>query len=235
MIFVILNKIMKFLLVEDEEKVAHFISKGLEEEGYTIDVAYDGRRGLELLKEFTYDLLLLDLMIPEISGLDLLETIRSWGNKTPVLIITAKSSKEDVVKGLDTGSDDYLTKPFSFDELLARIRALLRRSKMADSHVIDYKGIVLNPYSRKLHIGTKEVELTEKELLIMECMLKNTEKPLTRKEIADYVWQNQTDSTNIVDVYVNFLRKKIESVTNKKYIHTVRGTGYVLREDDEKV
>jgi DNA-binding response OmpR family regulator len=174
-------------------------------------------------------------MIPEISGLDLLKTIRSWGNKTPVLIITAKSSKEDVVKGLDTGSDDYLTKPFSFDELLARIRALLRRSKMADSHVIDYKGIVLNPYSRKLHIGTKEVELTEKEFLIMECMLKNTEKPLTRKEIADYVWQNQTDSTNIVDVYVNFLRKKIESVTNKKYIHTVRGTGYVLREDDEKV
>ncbi len=226
---------MKLLLVEDEEKVAHFISKGLEEEGYTIDVAYDGKRGLELLKESTYDLLLLDLMIPEISGLDLLKTIRSWGDNTPVLIITAKSSKEDVVKGLDTGSDDYLTKPFSFDELLARIRALLRRSKVSDSHIIEYKDIVLNPYSRKLHIETNEVELTEKEFLIMEFMLKNTEKPLTRKEIADYVWQNQTDSTNIVDVYVNFLRKKIESVTNKKYIHTVRGTGYVLREDDEKV
>jgi DNA-binding response OmpR family regulator len=173
-------------------------------------------------------------MIPEISGLDLLKTIRSWGNNTPVLIITAKSSKEDVVKGLDTGSDDYLTKPFSFDELLARIRALLRRSKKADTHIIDYKGIVLNPYSRKLHIEAKEVELTEKEFLIMEFMLKNAEKPLTRKEIAEYVWQNQTDSTNIVDVYVNFLRKKIESVTNMKYIHTVRGTGYVLREEDEK-
>lgn len=106
---------------------------------------------------------------------------------------------------------------------------------MSDSHIIEYKDIVLNPYSRKLHIETNEVELTEKEFLIMEFMLKNTEKPLTRKEIADYVWQNQTDSTNIVDVYVNFLRKKIESVTNKKYIHTVRGTGYVLREDDEKV
>ncbi|MGB4223874.1 MAG: response regulator, partial [Syntrophorhabdus sp.] len=126
---------MKLLLVEDEEKVAHFISKGLEEEGYTIDIAYDGRRGLELLKESTYDLLLLDLMIPEIDGLDLLKTIRGWGNNTPVLIITAKSSKEDVVKGLDTGSDDYLTKPFSFDELLARIRALLRRSKISDSHI----------------------------------------------------------------------------------------------------
>jgi len=222
------------LLVEDEEKVAHFISKGLKEEGYAIDVAYDGRKGLDLLKEFTYDLVLLDLMIPEISGLDLLKIIRSWGNNTPVLIITAKNTKEDVVKGLDTGSDDYLTKPFSFDELLARIRALLRRSKKADTHIIDYKGIVLNPYSRKLHIEAKEVELTEKEFLIMEFMLKNAEKPLTRKEIAEYVWQNQTDSTNIVDVYVNFLRKKIESVTNMKYIHTVRGIGYVLREEDEK-
>lgn len=225
---------MKLLLVEDEEKVAHFISKGLEEEGYTMDVAYDGKKGLNLLKEFTYDLVLLDLMIPEISGLDLLKTIRSWGNNTPVLIITAKSSKEDVVKGLDTGSDDYLTKPFSFDELLARIRALLRRSKKVDTHIIEYKDIVLNPYSRKLDIESKDVELTEKEFLIMEFMLKNTEKPLTRKEIAEYVWQNQTDSTNIVDVYVNFLRKKIESISNKKYIHTVRGTGYVLKEEDEK-
>jgi DNA-binding response OmpR family regulator len=225
---------MKLLIVEDEEKVVHFISKGLEEEGYVVDVAFDGKKGLDLLKEFTYDLVLLDLMIPEISGLDLLKTIRSWGNNTPVLIITAKSSKEDVVKGLDTGSDDYLTKPFSFDELLARIRALLRRSKKTDTYIIEYKDIVLNPYSRKLHIESKEVELTEKEFLIMEFLLKNTEKPLTRKEIAEYAWQNQADSTNIVDVYVNFLRKKIESVSNKKYIHTVRGTGYVFKEEDEK-
>lgn len=224
---------MKLLIVEDEEKVAHFISRGLEEEGYSIDVAHDGRKGLDLLKEFTYDLVLLDLMIPEINGLDLLKTIRSWGNNTPVLIITAKSSKEDVVKGLDTGSDDYLTKPFSFDELLARIRALLRRSKKAETYIIEYRDIVLNPYNRKLHIAAKEVELTEKEFLIMEFMLKNTEKPLTRKEIAEYVWQNQTDSTNIVDVYVNFLRKKIESVSDKKFIHTVRGIGYVLKEEDE--
>jgi DNA-binding response OmpR family regulator len=225
---------MKLLIVEDEEKVAHFISKGLEEEGYGIDVAYDGKKGLDLLKEFTYDLVLLDLMIPEINGLELLKTLRSWGNNTPVLIITAKSSKEDVVKGLDTGSDDYLTKPFSFDELLARIRALLRRSKKTEPYIIEYKDIVLNPYSRKLHISTKEVELTEKEFMIMEFMLKHTEKPLTRKEIAEYVWQNQTDSTNIVDVYVNFLRKKIETVSDVKYIHTVRGIGYVFKEEDEK-
>jgi DNA-binding response OmpR family regulator len=225
---------MKVLLVEDETKVAHFISTGLEEEGYAIDVAYDGKKALELLREVKYDIVLLDLMIPEVSGLDVLKSIREWGVNTPVLIITAKSSKEDVVKGLDTGSDDYLTKPFSFDELVARVRALLRRSRKADSHILEYRDIVLNPYNRTLVIAMREVELTEKEFLIMEVMLKNSEKPLTRKEIAEYVWQNQTDSTNIVDVYVNFLRKKIESVTTRKYIHTVRGTGYVLREENEK-
>ncbi|OPY75603.1 MAG: Response regulator MprA [Syntrophorhabdus sp. PtaU1.Bin153] len=225
---------MKVLLVEDETKVAHFISTGLEEEGYAIDVAYDGKKALELLKEVKYDMVLLDLMIPEVSGLDVLKNIREWGINTPVLIITAKSSKEDVVKGLDTGSDDYLTKPFSFDELVARMRALLRRSRKADSHILEYRDIVLNPYNRTLVIAMREVELTEKEFLIMEVMLKNSEKPLTRKEIAEYVWQNQADSTNIVDVYVNFLRKKIESVTTKKYIHTVRGTGYVLREENGK-
>ncbi len=225
----------RVIVVEDEAKVAHFISTGLEKEGYTIDVAPDGKKGLDLLKQVTYDIVLLDLMIPEVNGLQLLKTMRDWGINTPVLIITAKSSKEDVVKGLDTGSDDYLTKPFSFDELLARIRALLRRSRKTDTHVVVYKDITLNPYTRKLQIASKEVELTEKEFLIIEVMLKNSEKALTRKEIAEYAWQNQTDTTNIVDVYVNFLRKKIESVTTKKYIHTVRGTGYVLKEEDEKI
>jgi len=226
---------MKVLLVEDEAKVANFISKGLQEEGYNVDVAYDGKKGLELLKEFNYDIVLLDLMIPEVDGLQLLKNIRSWGIHTPVLIITAKSSKEDVVRGLDMGSDDYLTKPFSFEELLARVRALLRRSRKADTHILEYKDIILNPYNRRLNIASKDVELTEKEFLIMEFMLKNSERALTRKEIAEYVWQNQGDSTNIVDVYVNFLRKKIESLSVKKYIHTVRGIGYILKEEDEKV
>jgi DNA-binding response OmpR family regulator len=226
---------MKVLLVEDEAKVANFISKGLQEEGYNVDVAYDGKKGLELLKEFNYDIVLLDLMIPEVDGFQLLKNIRSWGIHTPVLIITAKSSKEDVVKGLDMGSDDYLTKPFSFEELLARVRALLRRSRKADTHILEYKDIILNPYNRRLNIASKDMELTEKEFLIMEFMLKNSERALTRKEIAEYVWQNQGDSTNIVDVYVNFLRKKIESLSIKKYIHTVRGIGYILKEEDEKV
>ncbi len=225
---------MNVLLIEDEEKVASFISKGLEEEGYTVEQAYDGRRGLELLAEKSYDILLLDLMIPEIDGFEVLKRIRAQGIDTPVLILTAKSSKEDVVKGLDTGSDDYLTKPFSFDELLARVRALLRRRRKTETRLLTYKDLALDPYSRKMTISSKESELTDKEFMILEFLLKNNEKPLTRREIAEYVWQNANDSTNIVDVYVNFLRKKIESLSAKKYIHTVRGTGYILKEENEK-
>jgi two-component system copper resistance phosphate regulon response regulator CusR len=153
---------------------------------------------------------------------------------TPVLIITAKSSKEDVVRGLDTGSDDYLTKPFSFEELLARIRALLRRKSSRDAHILRYKDMTLDPFNRMLSISSREVELTEKEYMIMELMVKNSERAVSRREVAECVWQDGSDSTNIVDVYINFLRKKIESVSKKKYIHTVRGTGYILKEEDEK-
>lgn len=225
---------MDVLLVEDETKVVDFVSKGLEEEGYSVTAAYNGRQGLEFLKTHKYDIVLLDLMIPEMDGLKVLRNIRAWGVNTPVLIITAKNSKEDVVKGLDTGSDDYLTKPFSFEELLARMRALLRRSAARDGHMLKYQDMTLNPYSRILAIGPKEVELTEKEFLIMELLIKTSERPLTRREIAEYAWQNMSDSTNIVDVYINFLRKKIESVTSSKYIQTVRGIGYILKEEDEK-
>jgi DNA-binding response OmpR family regulator len=225
---------MKILVVEDEVKVSNFIRRGLEEEGYTVEVAEDGRCGLDLIKTKEYDIVLLDLMIPEIDGLEVLKRMREDEIETPVLIITAKSTKEDVIKGLDLGSDDYLTKPFSFDELLARIRALLRRSRKAVPLTLEYSEIVLNPYNRKLSVGDKEVELTEKEFLIMEYMMRNHERPLTRKEMAEYAWQSQYDTSNIVDVYVNFLRKKIELLTDSKFIQTVRGVGYILQEDNEK-
>ncbi|MCX8022000.1 MAG: response regulator transcription factor [Syntrophorhabdaceae bacterium] len=225
---------MRALLVEDEEKVASFIKEGLEEEGYTVDCAYDGRVGLELSSKNKYDIILLDLMIPYIDGIELLKRIRQQGIDTPVLILTAKSSKEDVIKGLDSGSDDYLTKPFSFDELLARMRALIRRGHRSETRTLKYRDLSIDPYSRRLTIGSKESELTDKEFMIMEFLLKNREKPMTRKEIAEYVWQNISDSTNIVDVYINFLRKKIESISPKRYIHTVRGIGYILREDNDK-
>jgi len=198
-------------------------------------VAEDGKRGLDLIRSKAYDIVLLDLMIPEIDGLEVLKEMRRDEIETPVLIITAKSTKEDVIKGLDTGSDDYLTKPFSFDELLARIRALLRRSRKPVPLTLEYREMVLNPYNRKLSVGDRETELTEKEFLIMEYMMRNYERPLTRKEMAEYAWQSQDDSSNIVDVYVNFLRKKIELLTDKKFIHTVRGVGYILKEDNEKL
>jgi DNA-binding response OmpR family regulator len=225
---------MRVLIIEDEAKVASFISKGLEEEAYEVEVVYNGRDGLDRLTVDRYDIVLLDLMIPEISGLEVLKTIRERGVNTPVLIITAKSSKEDVVRGLDTGSDDYLTKPFSFDELLARIRALLRRDAARNTPVIRYKGLMLNPFDRTLAVGAQVVELTEKEFMILELLVRSNERSLSRREIADYVWQNATDSTNIVDVYINFLRKKIESITPRKYIHTIRGVGYVLKEEHDK-
>ncbi len=224
---------MKVLIIEDEEKVAHFISQGLKEEDYEVDIAYDGNQGMVLIKDNTYDIILLDLMIPGIDGLQLLKTIRSWGNNTPVLIITAKNSKEDVVKGLDTGSDDYLTKPFSFDELLARMRALLRRVKKQEINILNYKELTLNTYTRKLKTPKGEIDLTEKEFMILELMMKNKEKVLSRRDIAEYVWHNIQDTTNIVDVYVNFLRKKIDSLSDKRYIHTVRGMGYILKEDED--
>ena len=222
------------LLIEDELKVASFISKGLEEEGYSVKVAYNGAEGLQLLKADTYDIVLLDLILPEIDGLEVLQTMRDQGMTTPVLIITARSSKEDVVRGLDTGSDDYLTKPFSFEELLARIRALLRRKSSREAHILRYKDMTLDPFNRMLSISSREVELTEKEYMIMELMVRNSERAVSRREVAECVWQDGSDSTNIVDVYINFLRKKIESVSKKKYIHTVRGTGYILREEDER-
>lgn len=231
MAFVLYYMSMRVLVIEDETKVASFISRGLEEEGYAVEVAFDGKEGLDLLKSREYDVVLLDLMIPEIDGLQVLKSARESGIKTPVLILTAKSAKEDVVRGLDTGSDDYLTKPFSFDELLARMRVLTRRGNAKESHLVRYGSMVLDPFTRILSVEGQEVELTDKEYLLMELLIRSCERPLTRKEIAEYVWQNAADSTNIVDVYVNFLRKKIETISRQKYIHTVRGTGYILKEE----
>lgn len=223
---------MRVLVIEDEEKLCEFIKRGLEEEGYEVEACFDGDSGLKLLNERDYDIVLLDLMIPGIDGLSLLKEMRAKGIDTPVLIITAKTSKEDIVRGLDSGSDDYLTKPFSFEELLARMRALLRRAKKEKAYVLEYKGLSLDAYTRKLSVSGKDVFLTEKEFLILEYMLRNSEKILSREEIANYVWGGRLDSTNIVDVYVNFLRKKIEPISRKRYIHTVRGIGYVLKDGD---
>jgi len=222
---------MRILIVEDEKKVAAFIKKGLEEETYAVDVAYDGEEGLYLGMENQYDLIILDLMLPVIDGLEVLSRLR--GNKvdTPILLLTAKDSVEDKVTGLNTGADDYLTKPFAFSELLARIRVLLRRGKAETKTVLQVDGLTLNLVSHKVNRNGEEIELTGKEYSLLEYFMRNQGKVLTRTMIAEHVWDYNFDTfTNVIDVYVNHLRKKIDKSYPDKLLHTLRGVGYIMKE-----
>lgn len=222
---------MRILIIEDEKKVAGFIKKGLEEETYAVDVAYDGEEGLYLGKQNQYDLIILDLMLPVIDGLDVLSRLRKEGVDTPILLLTAKDSVEDKVKGLNTGADDYLTKPFAFSELLARIRVLLRRGKGETKTVLQIDGLILDLVSHKVKRHGEEIELTGKEYSLLEYFMRNQGKVLTRTMIAEHVWDYNFDTfTNVIDVYVNHLRKKIDKNYPKKLLHTLRGVGYIMKE-----
>jgi heavy metal response regulator len=220
---------MRILVIEDEKKVANFIKKGLEEEHYAVDTAYDGEVGLFMAETNEYDLIVLDLMIPKIDGLEVLKRIRSNKINVPVLVLTAKATVEDIVKGLDTGCDDYLTKPFEFVEFLARIRALLRREKIEKEPILKVSDLTLSLVTHKVMRRGKEIELTSKEYALLEYFMRNPEKVLTRTMISEHVWDYHFDSlTNVVDVYVNYLRKKIDKDFEPKLIHTIRGVGYIL-------
>jgi DNA-binding response OmpR family regulator len=220
---------MRILVVEDERKVASFIKKGLEEEHYAVDVAYDGERGLELIELNEYDLLVLDLMIPKIDGLEVLKRVRRNKNNVSILVLTAKDTVGDIVKGLDAGCDDYLTKPFEFLEFLARVRALLRRERIDKEPSLRFADLTLSPITHKVTRGGKEIELTSKEYALLEYFMRNPEKVLTRTMISEHVWDYHFDTlTNVVDVYVNYLRKKIDKDFESKLIHTLRGVGYIL-------
>lgn len=222
---------MRILIVEDEKKVAAFIKKGLEEETYAVDVAYDGEEGLYLGLENQYDLVILDLMLPVIDGLEVLSRLR--GNKVdaPILLLTAKDSVEDKVTGLNTGADDYLTKPFAFSELLARIRVLLRRGKAETKTVLQIDGLTLDLVSHKVNRNGEEIDLTGKEYSLLEYFMRNQGKVLTRTMIAEHVWDYNFDTfTNVIDVYVNHLRKKIDKSYPDKLLHTLRGVGYIMKE-----
>jgi len=222
----------KILVVEDEKKVASFIKRGLEEEGFEVDVASDGEEGLYMAEASSYDLVLMDLMLPKIDGLSVVREMRGRSIQTPVLCLTAKDAVEDIVSGLDSGSDDYLTKPFAFAELLARVRALLRRGAQDRGAELTFADLRLDPVSHKVWRSEKEIELTAKEYALLEYFMRNPNQTLTRTMIAEHVWDYTFDSfTNIIDVYVNYLRKKIDRDFDKKLIHTVRGIGYVLKED----
>jgi len=221
---------MRILIVEDEKKVAAFVKKGLQEEGYAVDAAFDGEDGLRMAADPSYDLIILDIYLPKLDGLAALRQMREKKVRTPVLLLTVRATIEDKVLGLDSGADDYLTKPFAFQELLARVRALLRRRADAAATTIIVADLVLDPASRIVSRGGRRIELSLKEFSLLEYFMRNPGRVLTRTMIIEHVWNYDFDSgTNVVDVYVNYLRKKIDAAAGQKLIHTVRGAGYVMR------
>lgn len=222
---------MKILVVEDEKKVAGFIKRGLEEDNYEVTVTHDGADGFKQALESDFSLVVLDVMLPKMDGLTVIKELRAAGKRTPVLMLTARDTTEDIVSGLEAGSDDYLTKPFAFAELLARVRALLRRGEQDRGAEISFADLRLDPVTHKVWRSDKEIDLTAKEYGLLEYMMRNPNTVLSRAMIAEHVWDYAFDSfTNIIDVYVNYLRKKVDKEHATKLIHTVRGQGYILRE-----
>ncbi len=222
---------MRILLIEDEKKVANFIKKGLEEEGYAVDWAADGKTGCSMGLDDVYDLMILDVNLPHKDGLAVLRELRSKNITTPILLLTVRATIEDKVIGLDTGADDYLPKPFAFQELLARVRALLRRRGEAETPVLTVADLSLDPAKRLVTRGESKIDLTSKEFALLEFLMRSKERVVTRTMIAEHVWDHSFDTeTNVIDVYVNYLRKKIDADHQSKLIHTVRGVGYVLKE-----
>ncbi|MCI6831885.1 MAG: response regulator transcription factor [Clostridiales bacterium] len=223
---------MRILVVEDEPKLNELITARLRREHYSIDSCLSGDAAMDYLACAQYDLLVLDIMLPGISGLELLRSLRGRGDKTPVLLLTALDSIPDRVSGLDSGADDYLVKPFAFDELLARIRVLLRRSAGSVSNVYTLADLTVDCDARTVKRGETNISLSAKEFAILEYLIRNSGIVLSRERISNHIWNYDYEgSSNIVDVYIRYLRKKIDDGFEKKLIQTVRGVGYVLREE----
>jgi heavy metal response regulator len=221
---------MRILVVEDEQKVASFVKKGLEEEGYAVDIAADGEEGLAMALAGVHDLIVLDIRLPKLDGLQVLQALRRDTVTAPVLLLTVRATIEDKVLGLDAGADDYLTKPFAFQELVARVRALLRRRVEADPTVLQIGDLRLDPARRTVSREGERIDLTAREFALLDYFMRNPGRVLTRTMIAEHVWDYSFDtSTNIIDVYVNYLRKKIDAGRASKLLHTVRGVGYVMK------
>lgn len=221
------------LIIEDEKKISALIRKGLEEEQYSVTEAHDGEKGEHFLKKESFDLVILDIMLPKKDGLEVLAELRKENNVTPVLMLTAKGSVDDRVRGLDTGADDYIVKPFAVAELLARVRSLLRRKKGTEqfSTVLSIADLTLDLVSHKAVRGGKTIDLTSKEFALLEYFIRNKNKTLNRSTITEHIWNYNFDTgTNIIDVYINHLRSKIDGGFTKKLLHTVRGVGYVMKD-----
>lgn len=227
----IMDRRMRILLVEDDEHIANFLKRGLKEEGYIVDVAYNGEDGLYLAENEEFDLIILDILLPKLDGFELCSRLRAKGNTTPILMLTAKDDIEDRVHGLDIGADDYLVKPFAFEELVARIRALLRRQKSVNSHILKVGDLTLNLFTREVKRGGRTIELTTREFELLKFLMYNPRQVLTRTQIAEHVWSYDFDYfSNVVDVYIRYLREKIDDPFEHKLIHTVRGVGYKIQE-----
>ena len=224
---------MRFLVVEDEKRIADFLQRGLASAGYAVDVAGDGQAALENIHATDYDLIVLDMMLPDMDGLQVLEKIRNRKTSPPVLILSARGTVNDRVKGLETGADDYLVKPFAFAELLARVRVLLRRGQPA-LEKLQLGDLVLDTVRRRVTRSGEAIDLAPKEFSILEYMMRNPGRPLSRTMIVEHVWDMDYDGlTNIVDVYIRHLRSKIDDRWPAKLIHTVRGIGYKLETPEE--
>lgn len=222
---------MRILVVEDESKLAHFIQKGLAEERFLVDIVADGEAALDRVRTTAYDVVILDLMIPGIDGFGVCRQIRAMGLEVPVLIVSARGLVDDRIKGLDTGADDYLTKPFAFGELSARVRALLRRRQPSALLLLTVGDLAFDPVTRIIKRGERRIDLTPKELALLEYLMRNAGHVVTRTMIAEQVWDFSWDRlTNVIDVFINRLRKKIEVGDEARLIHSVRGSGYIIRE-----
>lgn len=223
---------MKILIVEDDEKISAFVSKGLRESGYSVDQVYTGEEGYIMLKSNSYDAAIMDIMMPgELNGLQVIEKMRESHIKTPVLILSAKRSVDDKIQGFQKGGDDYLTKPFSFAELLARLQALIRRSTMSDTSTeLEYKDLKLNLLTREVSRDGKVIEVQPREFSFLEYFIRNQGVVLSKTLIMEHIWEYNFDpQTNVVDVLVCRLRNKIDKEFDEKLIHTIRGVGYVLK------
>jgi DNA-binding response OmpR family regulator len=219
------------LLVEDEVKLARFVELELSSEGYNINVAHDGIAGLTLARELSPDLVILDWMLPGLSGLEICRRLRATGISVPVILLTAKDEVNDRVAGLDAGADDYVVKPFSIEELLARIRAHLRRTQEIDQDIFQFEDLSLNHRTRQVYRGKRAIELTAKEFDLLEYILSHPRQVFTKDQILQKVWgYDFMGNSNIIEVYIRYLRLKLEENNEKRLIHTVRGVGYVLRE-----
>jgi DNA-binding response OmpR family regulator len=225
---------MRVLLVEDDARVASFIRRGLREEQYTVDVAKDGDEALYLAQTGEFDLVILDLMLPKRSGWDVLAALRAERISVPVLVLTAKDEIEDKVRGLNAGADDYLTKPFGFDELLARVRALLRRRGDLARTVMRAGNLELDTLRHRAKRGERLLDLTSREYALLEFLLRHTNRVVTRTMLAEHVWEHDFDPlSNVIDVHIARLRRKIDDEETQKLLHTIRGSGYMLKVPEE--